>query len=54
MGGACGIFGGGGKLRQEFGGEAPKGKKLIWKVRRRWEGVTEVKQEIRWGGEDWI
>jgi len=27
---------------------------LTWKTRRRWEGVTEVKQEIGSGGEDWI
>jgi hypothetical protein len=44
---------GGEKLIQEFGGETPKtGKKLTWKTRRRWEGVTEVEQETGWGGED--
>jgi len=39
------------KMIQEFGGEIPKGwGELTWKYRRRWEGVTEVKQEIGWGG----
>jgi hypothetical protein len=36
-------------------GKSQRGEgELTWKTRRSWEGVTEVEQEIGWGGEDWI
>jgi len=35
-------------------GKPLRGKRLTWKTRRRLVGVHEVKQEIRWDGEDWI